>query len=167
MVRSKKYLWVFIVILVFVVDRITKNLMLDYLYVEEPVGVLPILNLFLTFNPGAAFSFLKHANGWQEWLFEAIAIGVSIFLVIWQIKIPVKQLWLKIALAFVLGGTLGNLYDRILYHAVIDFIDFYFKNWHYPTFNVADIAICVGAGMLIIDIFKRKKTNSHASHPTS
>jgi len=157
MILSKKYLWVLIAILIFTIDRITKYLVLNYLVLEEPVNVLPILNLLFTFNTGAAFGFLDQANGWQEWLFGIIAIGVSIFLIIWQFKISVEYLWLKIASALVLGGTLGNLCDRIVYHKVIDFLDFYFKQWHYPVFNIADSAICIGATMLIIDILRQER----------
>lgn len=157
MALFKKYLWVVIVLLVFTLDRITKHLVLNYLSSGETLHVLPILNLIFTLNPGAAFGFLNKANGWQEWLFSIIAIGVSIFLVTWQFRISVKHLWLKIANALILGGTLGNLYDRIIYHNVIDFLVFYFKNWSYPAFNIADSAICIGAGILLIDILKQKK----------
>jgi len=154
MILSKKYLWIFITILVFALDRITKSLALDYLPLGEPISILPMFNLFFTFNTGAAFSFLNQAGGWQEWLFGAIAVGVSISIIIWQLKITIEHLWLKIALALIIGGTLGNLYDRITYHKVIDFLDFYFRQWHYPVFNIADSAICIGAIMLIIDILR-------------
>lgn len=153
----KKHLWIFIAVLTFVLDRITKILALNYLQLEQPLNFLPILNLFLTFNAGAAFSFLNKAGGWQAWLFSGIAAGVSIFLVIWQTQITTKYLWLKIALALILGGTLGNLYDRFAYHGVVDFLDFYFQQWHYPVFNIADSAICIGAIMLMIDIMGKKK----------
>lgn len=156
MTLSKRHLWIFIAILVFVLDRITKMLSLYYLQLEQPLNLLPILNLFLTFNSGAAFSFLNKAGGWQAWLFSGIAVGVSIFLIIWQTQLTVKYLWLKIALALILGGTLGNLYDRIVYHGVVDFLDFYFQQWHYPVFNIADSAICIGAIMLMIDIGRKK-----------
>jgi signal peptidase II len=163
MMLSKKYLWILIAVFIFVIDRVTKSLVLNHLTLAEPVNILSMLNLLFTFNTGAAFGFLNKASGWQEWLFITIAVGVSIFLIIWQLRIPVKYLWLKIAAALILGGTLGNLYDRIVFHKVIDFLDFYFKKWHYPVFNIADAAICVGATMLIIDILlqeKRKNQNS-------
>ena len=157
----KKHIWIFITILVFALDRVTKILVMNYLPLEEPINILPMFNLFLTFNTGAAFSFLEQADGWQEWLFKAIAVGVSVSLIIWQFKITTKHLWLKTALALIIGGTLGNLYDRVIFHKVIDFLDFYFRQWHYPVFNIADSAICVGAIMLIIDIMrKERKTKS-------
>ena len=154
---TKKYYWIFIAILIFILDRITKTLVLQYLPFRLPVDVFPGFNLFFTFNTGSAFGFLNTAGGWQGWLFSGIAIAVSIFLIIWQFKIDTKHAWLKIALALILGGTLGNLCDRISYHYVIDFLDFYFREWHYATFNLADSAICVGAGMLIIQTFHKEK----------
>ena len=153
-----RYFWIIITLIVFGLDRITKFLVLDNFILEDPVNILPFLNIFFTLNSGAAFSFLNNAGGWQEWLFISVAVVVSVFLVVWQTKIVVtKDRWLKIALALVLGGTLGNLYDRVLYHQVIDFIDFYFRSWHYPIFNIADAAISIGAVMLIIDIFRKGK----------
>ena len=154
----KKHFWILITFSIFILDRITKTLVLNYLIMEEPVSILPILNLFFTFNTGAAFSFLNKAGGWQEWLFIGIALAVSILLIIWLFKIDTKQYLLKISLALILGGTLGNLYDRIIYHKVIDFIDFYFRRWHYPVFNIADCVICIGAIMLLIDLIYKEKT---------
>lgn len=149
--------WVFISIFVFAVDRVTKLLVVHYLQFNFPIAVFQSLNFIFTFNTGAAFGFLHQASGWQGWLFSGLAIVVIIFLTIWLFKIDTNHHWLKIALALVLGGTLGNLFDRIAYHYVIDFLDFYFKQWHYPTFNLADAAICIGAIMLAIDIFRIKK----------
>jgi signal peptidase II len=157
MILSKKHLWILIAILIFALDRITKCLVLNFLVLEEPIYILSMLNLFFTFNSGAAFSFLHKTGGWQVWLFRIIAIVVSIFLIAWQLKISVKYLWLKTANALILGGTLGNLYDRVVYHRVIDFIDIHFKGWHYPIFNIADSAICIGAAMLIVDILRQEK----------
>lgn len=153
---TKKHYWIFIAITIFALDRITKILVMQYLPFRLPVNILPMFNLFFTFNTGSAFGFLNNASGWQGGLFSCIAIIVSLFLVIWQFKISPKHVWLKIALALILGGTLGNLYDRIVYNHVIDFLDFYFKEWHYATFNLADAAICIGAGMLILNSFHNK-----------
>jgi len=154
----RRYHWILIAVLVFALDRISKVLAFQHLQIEEPVGIFPMFNLFLTFNTGAAFGFLHEAGGWQEWLFIGVASVVSIFLIIWVFQIKTNHLWLKVALALVLGGTLGNLYDRVVYSHVIDFLDFYYNQWHYPAFNLADSAICIGAIMLIIDIFMQKKT---------
>lgn len=154
----KNYYWIFITVLIFALDRVTKMLVIQHLQFDTPVHVLPMFNLLFTFNAGSAFGFLNQAGGWQEWLFSGIAVAVSIFLIIWQFKIDAKHhAWLKIALALVLGGTLSNLFDRIVYHQVIDFIDIYFRQWHYATFNLADSAICMGAIMLIIDTIHKDK----------
>lgn len=154
---TKSYYWIFVAILIFALDRITKVLVLQHLQFEQPVNILPVFNLFFTFNSGSAFGFLNNAGGWQEWLFILIAIVVSTFLIIWQFSISIKNIWLKISLALILGGTLGNTYDRFVYHNVIDFLNFYFRQWHYPTFNLADSAICVGAAMLVIDIIRNER----------
>jgi signal peptidase II len=161
MIIFKKYFWIGIVVLTFIFDQLAKTIILGRFIPEESVSILPFLNLYLTFNFGAAFGFLNQADGWQGCLFSIIAILVSLFLIIWQLKIPITNLWLKTSLALILGGTLGNLCDRICYHMVIDFIDFYFRNWHYPTFNLADAAICTGAFMLTKNImFDDKKTRN-------
>ena len=110
----KKHIWIFITILVFALDRVTKILVLDYLPLGEPINILPIFNLFFTFNTGAAFSFLEQADGWQEWLFKAIAVGVSVSLIIWQFKITTKHLWLKTALALIIGGICTMLFWYLL-----------------------------------------------------
>lgn len=152
----RNHYWAIIALGIFTLDHITKTLVLAYLPLHTPINILPSLNLFFSLNAGSAFGFLHEAGGWQKWIFAGIAALVSLFIIIWQLKLNIKhnQL-LVIALSLVLGGTLGNLYDRIFYHEVIDFIDFYIKTWHYATFNIADIAICIGAGLLIIDTFKK------------
>ena len=152
----KKYYWFFIALAIFALDNVTKTLILTYLPLHSPINIFPSLNLLLSFNTGSAFGFLHEASGWQKWIFTIVATLVSLFIVIWQLKFNTKHNTLLVtALALVLGGTLGNLYDRIFYHEVIDFIDFYIKNWHYATFNIADMAICIGAGLLIVDTFKK------------
>lgn len=157
MVLLKKYFWFLIAVIVFAIDYFSKSLALKYLPLETPVEVFPMFNLYFTYNTGAAFSFLHQAGGWQEWLFIIIAILVSVSLIVWQIKIDIKDVWLKTSLALVLGGTLGNFYDRVVYHKVIDFLDFYYQKWHYPIFNIADVAICIGAAMLVLDILRKEK----------
>ncbi|EKE00514.1 MAG: Lipoprotein signal peptidase 2 [uncultured bacterium] len=148
----KLYYWCFISTLVFALDRITKIMVVKYLPFNNPVNIFPNFNLYFNYNAGSAFGFLSNVNGWQKWLFIAIALVASIILTIWQLKIQNQkdQAWLKIALALIVGGTMGNLYDRVVYTHVIDFLDFYFQQWHYATFNIADTAICVGAIMLLI-----------------
>jgi signal peptidase II len=153
--------WMLFVLVIIIVDRLTKVLALQHLVMFEPRSLLPFFNLALTYNTGAAFSFLQGAaGGWQNWLFSTVAIIVSAFLV-WQLwcssymQRNASLLWQRIGMSLVLGGALGNLYDRIVYQRVIDFLDFYVKHWHWPTFNIADSAICVGITILCIRLLSK------------
>jgi signal peptidase II len=115
------------------------------------------------YNRGAAFSFLAGESGWQRWFFAAIAIGVSAVLVVWMKRLKRDETWLAIALAMVLGGALGNLYDRIVLGHVVDFILVHWQDrHHFPAFNLADSGITVGAVMLALDMFKSKKSGEPA-----
>lgn len=150
--------WLWVTLVVLVLDRVTKYFALHYLPPYAEVPIIKYFNLTLAYNKGAAFSFLGSASGWQSWLFGSIALAVSIGLLIWLGKLSSRQRWLCISLALVMGGALGNLSDRLLYGYVIDFLDFYAGNLHWPAFNIADSAICVGAVMLLLDaVFSRKK----------
>lgn len=148
---SLKWLW--LSVLIVILDQITKIAIVDAFLLHESVAVFPGLNITYVQNPGAAFSFLSDAGGWQRWLFIALSSIVSIGLIIWLYTLPVTWRWLAAALALVLGGAIGNLIDRVLYGYVIDFIDVYYQDWHWPAFNVADSAISIGVIMLIIDTF--------------
>jgi len=143
--------WLWLALAVVVVDQGSKQLAEHLLLKHDPIAVLPSFNLFLTYNTGAAFSFLRDAGGWQRWLFATLSIGVSVFIVFWLRRIPAGQKWLACALALVLGGAVGNLIDRLFRvdGAVVDFIDVYYGTWHWPAFNVADSAISIGAVMLV------------------
>ncbi len=149
--------WLWISVVVIALDHYTKLLAQQYLVAYDPRPVMPFFNLTLAFNKGAAFSFLSYAGGWQTWLFGILAITVSGILMIWLKKISYKQWWVAVALSMIIGGALGNLWDRINYGHVIDFIDLYVSQWHWPIFNIADAGICIGAFMLIADaLFSRK-----------
>jgi signal peptidase II len=143
--------WLWLALAVVVVDQGSKQLAEHLLLMHDPIAVLPSFNLFLTYNTGAAFSFLRDAGGWQRWLFATLSMGVSIFIVFWLRRIPAAQKWLACALALVLGGAVGNLIDRVFRAegGVVDFIDVYYGTWHWPAFNVADSAISIGAVMLV------------------
>ncbi|RPJ66105.1 lipoprotein signal peptidase [Alteromonas sediminis] len=154
-----RFLW--ISILVFILDQWTKIAIVDAMTLFESRQVLPFFNLTYVHNYGAAFSFLHSAGGWQRWFFTAIALGVSIMILWWLKQTPKQQLLLPIAFSFVLGGALGNVYDRIAYGYVIDFLDFYINDWHWPAFNIADSAIFIGAALLIIDMFVNKESNDN------
>lgn len=151
--------WTWISVLVLALDQLTKQLASSYLNYAEPVAVMPLFNLTLVHNTGAAFSFLSQAGGWQRWFFAAIALLVSAGLLLWLKRLSAEKVWEAVALTLVLGGALGNVWDRILLGYVVDFLDFYYGNWHWPAFNIADMAITGGAAILIIDsLWSRKKS---------
>lgn len=150
-----KWLWLSVVVIV--LDQFTKALATDHLLMHDPVPVLPLFNLTLMHNTGAAFSFLSQAGGWQRWFFVAIAIIVSGALTAWLRQLQRHQAWLAMALALVLGGALGNVWDRIMLGYVVDFIDLYYGDWHWPAFNIADSAITIGAVMLLIDAVRGER----------
>lgn len=152
--------WVWVSLLVIVIDQFTKQWALASLVPYEAQAVMPMFNIMLAFNPGAAFSFLGDQDGWQRWFFIALAWGVSLALLIWLRKTHLTQRRLVIGLTLVLGGAIGNVIDRMVYQHVVDFLDFYWGVWHYPTFNVADIAISVGAVLLIWDAWRVDRNES-------
>jgi signal peptidase II len=149
--------WIWLTILVVILDLWTKNLASQHLQLHDPVAVISGFNLTLMHNTGAAFSFLGDAGGWQRWFFICLTLAVSIFIVVWLYGLKANQRWVACALALVLGGALGNLWDRIILGYVVDFIDISlsFLPWRifnpWPAFNIADSAITIGAVMLIID----------------
>nr|VFK30592.1 MAG: signal peptidase II Aspartic peptidase. MEROPS family A08 [Candidatus Kentron sp. MB]VFK36047.1 MAG: signal peptidase II Aspartic peptidase. MEROPS family A08 [Candidatus Kentron sp. MB] len=142
-------LWLLLAGFVVVLDQGTKHLAGAMLDPYIPVPILPFLNFTLLYNSGAAFSFLSDAGGWQRWLFIGLSIVVSAILIYWLRGVPRSEIRLPAALALVLGGALGNLWDRITLGAVTDFIDLYYHGWHWPTFNLADSAITLGAFLLL------------------
>ena len=146
--------WLWLSAVVFVLDQITKWLAVDAFVLYERMEILPFFNLTLAHNYGAAFSFLADHGGWQRWFFTAIAGGVSVALVIWLKRLPKNDWWIAVSLALILGGALGNVYDRVLLGYVVDFLDFHWAGYHFPAFNIADSGITVGAAMMIIDIIR-------------
>lgn len=146
---SLKWLWITFVVVV--LDQATKFAVVGAFTLHEQMPLIPYFNLTLAHNPGAAFSFLSDAGGWQRWFFTAIALGVSVAIVFWLKRLPSGDRWMPIALALILGGALGNVWDRMTLGYVIDFLDFYVDQWHWPAFNIADSAITIGAVMLGID----------------
>ncbi|MCW8825648.1 MAG: signal peptidase II [Gammaproteobacteria bacterium] len=159
-----KWLWLSLVVIV--LDQLTKYLATDLLVYAEPVAVIPFFNLTLLHNTGAAFSFLSDAGGWQRWFFAVIAIVFSIGITIWLGRLDSKQRWLAIALSLVVGGALGNLWDRLYFGYVVDFIQLYYEQWYWPAFNIADSAIFVGAVMLLIDGFFGNSSESEKDGPS-
>ncbi len=143
-------------------DQITKFAVLKRFSEGERLSVVPFFDLTLAYNPGAAFSFLANAGGWQRWFFTILAITVSGVIVMWLRK--ETRLIPALALTLVLGGAIGNVIDRIWLGKVIDFLLVYWKDWYYPAFNVADSAITCGAVLLLWDSFFGPKSESESKH---
>jgi signal peptidase II len=151
-------MWLFLSLIILVLDQITKTWVSTHLSFNQPVNILPYFDLRLLHNTGAAWSILADQGGWQRWFLSGLAIIVSIVIMVWLTRLDSKQRWLACGLALILGGALGNVMDRIIYGYVVDFIDIYYQAWHWPAFNIADIGISIGAVMLLIDaiIFKQE-----------
>jgi len=150
--------WWLLAAAITVLDQITKVIADTQLLLHKAVPVVPFFNLTLMYNEGAAFSFLADEAGWQRWFFIVLSSAVSIALAVWLTRIKPQEKWLAIGLSLVLGGAIGNLIDRIVYGHVVDFIQVYYQQWYWPTFNVADSAISVGAAVLIItSLFSRQE----------
>ena len=145
--------WLWLSAGVIVVDQLTKAAILATFREGDGWAVAPFLSLVLTFNTGAAFSFLAGASGWQRWFFAAIAVAAAI-LIVALLRRGGNALY-SAGLALILGGALGNLYDRLALGKVVDFLLFHYAGWAYPAFNVADSAITLGAALLIVDSFRR------------
>lgn len=150
-------IWLWLSALVIGVDLVTKILAETYLQYAQPVHILPVFDLTLLYNTGAAFSFLADQGGWQRWFFTSIALVVSLVLIVWLYRIPRVQRWLPCAIALILGGALGNLIDRIYYGHVVDFLSFHWQGSYFPAFNIADSAITLGALMLVVDALLESK----------
>ena len=149
--------WLSLSAFILALDLMTKSWVEMVFQVRERLSITPFFDLTLAYNKGAAFSFLANAGGWQRWFFTAIAVVVVGIMLGWLRKLKEDEKWLACALALIMGGALGNLYDRVLYGQVTDFLLFYVHPYYFPAFNVADMAISVGAFMLIVDIFRGGK----------
>lgn len=150
-----KLKWLWLAVAVIALDLGTKALATATLSYGDPVPVMPLFNLTLLHNTGAAFSFLADAAGWQRWFFVGLAVVVSVVLVYWLKGLKRDETWTAVAIALILGGAIGNVYDRVVHGYVVDFLHFYWQDWHFPAFNLADTAITIGAGMMILDIFRK------------
>ena len=155
--RASALRWLWCSLAVIVADQATKLAAVALIDLASPVELMPILNLVLVYNPGAAFSILGTAGGWQRWLFIGLAVVICAFIVHWLRGMPRGARWTPLALSLVLGGAIGNVIDRVRIGAVVDFIDFHVGDWHWPAFNVADSAICIGAALLVVGTFRREE----------
>ncbi len=154
--------WFTLAAMIIGVDQATKWLaQLNFSYAER-LPVLPVFDLTLVYNTGAAFSFLAGGSGWQRWLLIAIAIGASV-LIAWLMHRHRGQIRFLLALTLILAGAIGNLIDRVIHGHVIDFLLLHWRGWHYPAFNVADMAITFGAALIIWDEWARWRQDREAN----
>lgn len=160
--------WLWLSVLAIILDQLTKYIAEAELLLHKPVAVIPdFFNFTLMYNKGAAFSILSDAGGWQRILLAGLSTVISIFLFFWLKQISNDEQQknnniLQIAIALILGGAIGNLIDRALTGEVVDFIQVYYATYYFPSFNIADSAITLGAGLLILDMFletRRGKSN--------
>ncbi len=151
--------WLGLAALLVVLDQLTKYVAVKTIDPQGAVSLLPFLSLVLTYNTGAAFSFLAGAGGWQRWFFVLIAIGASV-LISWMLHRNRRDTFLCLGLTLILAGAIGNLIDRLTIGAVVDFILLYWRQYQWPAFNLADSCITVGAAMLIWDGFVRSRSRA-------
>ena len=142
---------------IFVADQLAKLAAQHWLALHVPLPVMPGFNLTLTYNPGAAFSFLSEAGGWQRWFFIVITIAVCAVLIAWLRRLPQDDTGSAVGITLILGGALGNLFDRLVHGHVVDFFDVYYEQYHWPIFNIADACVTAGALLIVaIAVFEKK-----------
>lgn len=155
----KLYFSLTLAVIILMMDLLTKRWVELNLVYGQQIMITEFFNLVLTYNAGAAFSFLSDASGWQRWFLSAIAVLVSILIVYLLYKNTANRLFC-LALSLILGGALGNLWDRIMLGHVVDFLDFHLSGYHWPAFNLADSAIFCGAFLLILDSIRNGRNDS-------
>ena len=144
-------LWLSLVVVV--LDQLSKYWVVASFEEYEVLTVWPVFNLTLVYNTGAAFSFLSDAGGWQRWFFIIVAVVVSAILAVWLTRLQPRERLTAVGLAFIIGGAVGNLIDRILLGKVVDFLQWHWQDWYWPSFNLADSAITLGVILLLLDGF--------------
>lgn len=152
--------WLWLSLLALILDQVSKLSITASMQLYESIPLVPFFNLTYVHNTGAAFSFLSEAGGWQRWFFALMAIAISAVLLLWLKRLQPQETLLAVALALVLGGAIGNLVDRLLYGYVIDFLDVYYQQLHWPAFNIADSAITLGVVLMLLESFGVGKTPS-------
>ena len=152
----KLYISLSIALIVLTLDLASKYWVESVLEFGQKIPLTSFFNLILTYNPGAAFSFLSEESGWQRWFLSGIAGSAALLIIFLLNKYQHEKLFCM-SLSLILGGALGNLYDRITLGHVVDFLDFYIDSYHWPAFNIADSAIFIGAALMIYDSFQRKE----------
>jgi signal peptidase II len=150
--------WLPLSLAVIVADQVSKAWILHHFFLFERLRLLPVLDLILTYNTGAAFSMLADAAGWQRWVFVCLALGVSVTLIVWLRRLAAStHAVIACGLALIVGGALGNMLDRLRLGHVIDFIHAHWGPHYFPAFNVADSAITLGAGLLLLDAWREAR----------
>lgn len=150
--------WLGLALLIIIADQFTKVLILNSFQYGDSRYVTSFFNLVRAHNTGAAFSFLAGASGWQRWFFVGLGAAATVF-IIWLLRRHGHQTLFATALSLILGGAVGNVVDRLLHGYVVDFLQFHWNQWYYPSFNVADSAITIGAILLVWDELRRVKRN--------
>jgi signal peptidase II len=145
--------WLWLALLAVLLDQGSKLAVDASMHLYESIPVMPYFNLTYVHNTGAAFSFLSEAGGWQRWFFSGLALTISAGITVWLAKLQKHETLLAAALSLILGGAIGNLIDRVAYGYVIDFIDVYYGNSHFPAFNIADAAINLGVFLMLAESF--------------
>jgi len=143
--------WLWLSFLALILDQWSKYIVDSSMQLYQSIPVIPYFSLTYVHNTGAAFSFLSQAGGWQRWFFAGLALTVSVVITIWLARLKKHEILLAVALSLVLGGAVGNLIDRLLYGYVIDFLDVYYQDWHWPAFNIADSAITLGVSLMLLE----------------
>ncbi|MCP3908010.1 MAG: lipoprotein signal peptidase [Oceanicoccus sp.] len=151
-----------VAVIIVALDQWTKHLASTELSYGLPVEILPVFNLTLQHNTGAAFSFLADAGGWQRWFFTIVSAVVSIVLVVWISRLRSEQLLMIASLSCILGGAMGNLWDRVVLGYVVDFISVHYESSYFPAFNIADAAITIGAALMILDMILNPEQHKSA-----
>jgi len=145
--------WLWLSLLAVILDQASKLAIAGSMHLYQSIQIVPYFNLTYVHNTGAAFSFLSEAGGWQRWFFAGLALVISVVIAVWLARLKQHETLLAVALSLVLGGAIGNLIDRLAYGYVIDFLDVYYQNWHWPAFNIADSAITLGVILMLAESF--------------
>ena len=161
--KRQTLFWLGLAVVVLVVDQVTKQWIVEQYSLGMSDRITEFFNLVHVHNYGAAFSFLNNEGGWQRWGFSVFAAVISLIIIVWIVRLSPQQRLEGCALALILGGALGNLYDRVALGYVIDFLDFHWSGWHFPAFNVADSGITLGAILIILDSFLRYQNDKQSS----
>ena len=150
--------WLILEGTIFLLDQLSKFMAEQWLTLHIPIPITPWFNLTLVYNTGAAFSLLSDAGGWQNWFFAVVTVIICIILVNWLKNLDDDDIQSGVGIALILGGALGNLFDRLALGHVVDFLDLYYQGYHWPTFNIADAAITSGALLIIVAALWEKKS---------